>query len=107
MDGGAGEDTFVFPTIQAVNGDRILGFEPGDKIDLSGIDADATVAGNQSFTLISGGAATAAGELAVSFETRDGNDVTVIRGNVSGNADADFELEIEGHHELNNQNLNL
>ncbi|MFZ5690189.1 MAG: calcium-binding protein, partial [Pseudomonadota bacterium] len=107
MDGGAGNDTFVFPTIQAANGDRIVGFEPGDKIDLSGIDANATTAGNQSFTLLSGGAFTAAGQLSVSFETRDGNDVTVIRGNVNANTDADFELEIEGHHELNNQNLNL
>ena len=73
----------------------------------AGIDANATTAGNQSFTLLSGGAFTAAGQLSVSFETRDGNDVTVIRGNVNANADADFELEIEGHHELNNQNLNL
>ena len=107
MDGGAGDDTFVFPTIQAANGDRIVGFEPGDKLDLSGIDADVGVAGNQSFTLVSGAAATAVGQLSLMFETRDGADVTVLRGNVSGNADAEFELEIEGHHELTNQNLNL
>ena len=86
---------------------KIVGFEPGDKLDLSGIDADATVAGNQSFTLLSGGAFTAAGQLSVTFESRDGNDVTVIRGNVNANNDADFELELEGHRELNNQNLNL
>ena len=93
MDGGAGNDTFVFPTIQAANGDRIVSFEPGDKIDLSGIDADETALGNQSFTLVSGGAFTAAGQLSVSFE----NGVTMIRGNVGGNPDADFELEVEGY----------
>jgi len=107
MDGGAGHDTFVFPTIQAANGDRILGFEPGDKIDLSGIDANAGLTGNQAFTLASGGALTAVGQLAASFEVRDGTEVTVLRGNVSGDTDAEFEIEIEGHHDLTNQNLAL
>lgn len=107
MDGGAGNDTFVFPTIQAANGDRILGFEPGDKIDLSGIDANAGLTGNQTFTLASGGALTAVGQLAASFEVRDGTEVTVLRGNVSGDDNAEFEIEIEGHHDLTNQNLAL
>ncbi|MGV3576670.1 MAG: peroxidase family protein, partial [Devosia sp.] len=46
VDGGAGEDIFVFGSTAAAHGDTIRGFEAGDKIDLSGIDANAGVAGN-------------------------------------------------------------
>ena len=68
MDGGAGNDTYKFLTTAAADGDTILGFEPGDRLDLSGIDANTSAAGDQSFTLVTGAAFTAAGQLAVSFE---------------------------------------
>ncbi|MCK1511250.1 M10 family metallopeptidase C-terminal domain-containing protein [Bradyrhizobium sp. 190] len=105
MDGGEGNDTFKFQTAAAANGDTILGFEPGDRLDLSGIDADTGTGGSQSFTLVNG-AATAAGQLGVSHETRADGDFTVIQGNVDG-ADADFKIEIAGHHDLTNANLGL
>ena len=47
MNGGAGNDIFRFNTTTAANGDTILGFEPGDRLDLSGIDANVGAAGNQ------------------------------------------------------------
>jgi len=53
--GGAGNDLFVFgPSdlqIWSQASTTILDFSPGDKIDLSAIDANASLAGDQAFTL--------------------------------------------------------
>ncbi|MDO8981762.1 MAG: peroxidase family protein [Afipia sp.] len=107
MDGGAGNDVFKFVSVAAANGDTILGFEPGDRLDLSGIDANTGTAADQSFSLVTGAAFTAAGQLAVSYETRSDGEYTLITGNVDGNTDADFSIAIEGHQNLTNTNLNL
>jgi Ca2+-binding RTX toxin-like protein len=107
INGGAGNDTFRFLTASAADGDTILGFEPGDRLDLSGMDANLGSAGDQSFVLITGAAFTAAGQLAVSFETRQDGDFTIVQGNVDGNTDADFRLEIAGHQNLTATNVGL
>ena len=107
MDGGAGNDTFKFLTTAAADGDTILGFEPGDRIDLSGIDANLGLAGDQGFTIISGAAFTAAGQLAISFESRADGDFTIVQGNIDGNLGADFKIAIEGHQTLTNANVTL
>jgi Ca2+-binding RTX toxin-like protein len=106
MDGGAGNDTFKFLTAAAANGDTIVGFEAGDKVDLSGIDANLATAGDQSFTLVNG-ALTAAGQLAVSYETRADGEYTILQGNIDANPGADFKVAIEGHQNLTNANLHL
>jgi len=106
MNGGAGNDTFKFTSASAADGDTILSFEAGDRIDLTGIDANTGTAGDQSFTLVSG-AFTAAGQLAVTFESRPDGDYTVIQGNINANADADFTIEVSGHQNLTNANLGL
>ncbi|MCK1690221.1 M10 family metallopeptidase C-terminal domain-containing protein [Bradyrhizobium sp. 145] len=100
MNGGLGDDTFRFNSVEAAKGDTIVGFEPGDRIDLSGIDANYGADGNQSFTLVSDAAFTAAGQLAVTYETRNGEEFTVVQGNVDGNNAADFKIEIAGHQNL-------
>ena len=41
IDGGAGQDVYRFHSAADANGDTIVSFQPGDKIDLSGIDARA------------------------------------------------------------------
>jgi Ca2+-binding RTX toxin-like protein len=105
MDGGAGNDTFKFLTTAAANGDTILGFAPGDRLDLSAIDANTGTAANDAFTLITGAEFTAAGQLAVSFESRADGDFTVIQGNIDGNLTADFRIEIGGNHTISNANL--
>src|SRR6185436_11489870 len=79
MNGGAGNDTFKFTSTTAANGDTIVTFEPGDRIDLTAIDANTGTAGDQSFTLVNG-APTAAGQLGVTFESRADGDFTVIQG---------------------------
>src|SRR5690606_32501183 len=107
MDGGAGNDTFRFFSAADADGDTIMGFQPGDKIDLSGMDADWCAAGNQNFTLVSDAFTGARGELLVTHETRDGEDYTVVEGNVSGGAEADFKISIKGSHDLTSSDFNL
>lgn len=91
--GGPGGDTFTFrSTGEAGKGssaDTIRDFWSGhgDKIDLSGIDAVAGQGGNQAFTYIgSKGFSGKAGEL----QYRDGK----IAGNINGDRNADFNIEI-------------
>jgi len=106
MNGGAGDDTFKFNSASAADGDTIVGFEAGDRVDLTAIDANVGTAGDQSFALVSG-AFTAAGQLAVTHESRADGDFTVVEGNIDGNTDADFRIEISGHQNLTNSNLGL
>uniref|UniRef100_Q07SX1 Heme peroxidase n=1 Tax=Rhodopseudomonas palustris (strain BisA53) TaxID=316055 RepID=Q07SX1_RHOP5 len=106
INGGAGDDTFRFLTASAADGDTILGFEPGDRLDLSGMDANLVSGGDQSFVLING-AFNAAGQLAVSFESREDGDFTIVQGNIDGNAEGDFKIEIAGHHNLTASNVGL
>lgn len=84
IDGGQGADTFRFLSTEDADGDTIVSFQPGDKIDLSGVDAVTGASGNQSFTLVSDAFSGAAGELLITYETRDGTDFTVIEGNTAG-----------------------
>ncbi|HEX8525846.1 calcium-binding protein, partial [Allosphingosinicella sp.] len=68
LDGGAGADTFRFTSAAHSApgaGDRIVSFQSGvDKIDLSAIDANSNVAGDQAFTFVGTAAFTnTAGEL--------------------------------------------
>lgn len=107
INGGAGNDTYRFLTASAADGDTILGFEPGDRIDLAGMDANLGSAGDQSFALVTGAAFTAAGQLAISFESRQDGDFTIVQGNIDGNNDADFKIEIAGHQALNAANVTL
>ncbi|HEY5798326.1 MAG TPA: peroxidase family protein [Bosea sp. (in: a-proteobacteria)] len=107
MEGGAGDDTFRFLDAQSADGDTILDFEPGDRLDVSGIDADAGAGGNQAFTLIPGQAFTASGQLMVTYETREGVDYTIVSGNVGGSLEEDFRVELKGSHNLTGANFTL
>jgi Ca2+-binding RTX toxin-like protein len=107
LDGGAGDDTFRFVTVQAADGDRILGFEPGDRLDLSAIDADRGAAGDQSFTVAAGTELTGPGQLTVTHQSGAEGDVTIVEGNVDAGTDADFRIVIDGHHTLNPSNFTL
>jgi Ca2+-binding RTX toxin-like protein len=107
IEGGAGNDTFRFMSEAAANGDTITSFQAGDKIDLSGTDANNGVAGNQAFTLISGSNLSGAAQIAVTHETRDDGDYTVVSGSVDNDATAEFRLSIKGNHNLTNTDFNL
>ena len=90
IDGGDGNDIFSF---------RSANDADGDTIDLSGMDANASAAGHQSFTLVTG-AMTDRGQLMVTEETRADGTYTVVEGNLSGGPDGDFKLNIKGQHDL-------
>lgn len=106
LDGGLGNDTFRFKSAADADGDVILGFNPGDRIDLSAIDANGSAAGNAAFILVSG-AFTGTGQLAVHHETVDGEDWTIVEGNTEGGDEAEFSITIKGAHNLNPGDFNL
>jgi len=99
--GGAGPDSFVFTIVAdspAAAPDVIGDFvETGDVdfIDLSGIDANTAVAGNQAFTFVGLAFPNDPGE--VGFVQVGGN--TFVRGNVNGGA-VDLLIQLNGLHAL-------
>jgi Ca2+-binding RTX toxin-like protein len=107
MDGGAGQDVFRFLSGADADGDTILGFAVGDRIDLSMADANACVAGNQSFELVTGEAFTARGQLMVSHEAREDGDYTIVHLNTTGGAEADYKFAIKGSHNLSESDFTL
>ena len=106
LDGGAGNDTFVFGTADDADGDVILGFTPGDRIDLSGIDADAGQSGHQSFTLNTTGTRNVAGQISISHEERADGSHTIVSGNVNGGETDDFRIELAGQRSLTASDFN-
>jgi len=107
MDGGAGADIFRFLSGADADGDTILGFAVGDRIDLSMVDGDAGLAGNQSFELVTGEAFTARGQLMVSHEAREDGDYTIVHLNTTGGASPDYKFAIKGSHDLSAGDFNL
>ena len=106
IDGGGGNDVFRFLSAAHADGDTIVGFQPGDKIDLSSMDANGCASGNQSFAIVSDGFS-GKGQLMITHETRDGEDFTVVEGNTTGGDAADFRLSIKGSHELSASDFSL
>ena len=105
LTGGAGDDMFDFNALNESSGaniDRITDFQgaglaAGDVIDLSTIDANGGVGGNQAFNFIGTDAFSAAGQLRY---TQVGGD-TIIQGNTNGNIGTiEFELRLTGLHPL-------
>ncbi|MGQ3291573.1 MAG: calcium-binding protein, partial [Shinella sp.] len=98
--GGAGVDTFIFKSIKestlAASGrDSIFDFNgrDGDRIDVSAIDANSSLSGNQEFSLIGKSAfSNKAGELR--YEQKSGQ--TYIYGDVNGDSKADFAIHLKG-----------
>lgn len=97
LTGGKGADTFDFKALSemgltSATWDHILDFSAaqGDRIDLSTLDADTTVAGNQSFNFIGSASFTAAGQLR--YDTASG----VLYGSVDADPDAEFAIELVG-----------
>jgi len=106
LTGGGGDDSFVFRSLeQAGNShhgrDHITDFQPGDIIDLSAIDANSHVSGNQSFILVFDTQAfTHAGEIRYRHEQRDDGEHTIVEGDVDGDHEADFEIDTHGRHDF-------
>ncbi|WGM39948.1 hypothetical protein [Caulobacter sp. NIBR1757] len=94
--GGSGGDTFVVahafgPTLET---DQIYDFvrAHGDRLDLSGIDADTLVEGDQAFTLVSA-FTRHAGEMTLTFASN----ITTLRLDVNGDGRVDYQMKINGN----------
>jgi Ca2+-binding RTX toxin-like protein len=104
MTGGLGNDTFVILQ-ESVNSSELGGVLETDVItdlirsqrdilDLSGIDANVDVAGDQAFTLVSG-FHMQAGEMTLTYAA--GNNITTLRLDVDGDGKADYALRLDGN----------
>ncbi|HYJ31108.1 MAG TPA: calcium-binding protein [Allosphingosinicella sp.] len=92
LQGNGGNDRFVYYAVTdstAAARDGIQDFTLGDLLDLSGIDADLQVDGDQAFTFVTG-PFTGAGQLRI---VGSGGLVTV-EADTDGNGIADFEISV-------------
>jgi serralysin len=96
MTGGAGADTFVFKFVTESTGtgasrDLILDFNAGegDRIDLTGIDARSSVAGDQPFTFVTW-YTKKPGEVMVSAEGGG----YVVKGDLNGDGASEFMIKV-------------
>ena len=108
LTGGGGNDRFRFEATTnsgplMSNSDIIYDFQDGggfeDILDLSNIDANTLLAGNQSFFFDDHDGIVEAGELFILFTNdplQGGAPVTFISADVNGNGVADFGLRLNG-----------
>ena len=104
LDGGDGNDTFVFETASGANGTTILGFSAGDVLCFRDIDADSSTEGHDAFTLAGRDANTGAGQLTYSHGAEDGENFTTVTGMTD---QGDFQLKLSGHITLEEDNFLL
>ena len=95
--GGAGRDLYAFRSVQdsppGTNRDIIKDFAPGqDVIDVSNIDADSTLPGQQSFRWV--GKATLTGAAQLGYYVAGGN--TIVRASTDADAAAEVEIQLNG-----------
>jgi Ca2+-binding RTX toxin-like protein len=112
MSGGEGLDIFVFGSSQAAGlgaggRDRILDFAVGDRIDLDDISDEFETAFDETFTdhgirkfvIISQHSDfSRPGEMRFKYD--EGQDQTVLEGNIDHDADTEFELEFSGNYQF-------
>jgi serralysin len=97
--GGSGADRFIFKsatesTVAAAGQDSIFDFlgAQGDRIDISGIDANTKVTGDQAFNFI--GTSAFSGKPAELRYVKQASD-TYIYGDVNGDKTADFAIHLD------------
>jgi serralysin len=102
--GGSGADKYVFNDgdfggLAVSTADRIHDFShaQADRIQLSLVDANSAIDGDQAFAFLGNGAFTgSAGQLR--YQQIDGN--TYVQGDVDGDGAADFWIRVDGLHSL-------
>lgn len=114
MIGGNGSDVFVFNVASesstlATSRDVIRDFQSGiDKIDLSAIDANLNLSGNQAFSFLSSPTTsfTSSGQVHYFYQTVSGIEYTVVEGKTSG-LGAAFAIALQGHLNLSSTDFVL
>lgn len=103
MTGGGGHDTFVFKAVSdmgtnAANRDVITDFVKGqDKIDLSAIDANSKIAGDQAFSFLATDNQSFTHKVGeVAWHIDAATNQTVIQGDMNGDGVHDFEIQLTG-----------
>ncbi len=96
VEGGGGADTFVFPTVQAANGDAIADFEAGDKIDLRPLYESLNLPTGDGFALVPDAAFTATGQIRLHVDNGD----TIIQGNTDNDQEIEFSIKVQGRTNL-------
>lgn len=115
LTGGAGADVFLYTAnsdtgTSKLSRDIITDFEQGrDRIDLSALDANTKIAGNQAFSLQTtpGAKFTAVAQVHFSYQIIDGVEHTIIEGNTDSGLLADFSIGLIGHYVLNTSDFML
>jgi hypothetical protein len=99
LTGGTGADLFVFQSVQESSptkqADAIMDLTASDRIDLSAIDADTTVKGDQAFHLV-GAFTHEAGELTLTFDAAQNR--TLLQADTDGDGHADLVVKLVGDH---------
>ena len=101
LTGGPGADVFRFNSkAETKNGlfnrDSTADFEQGvDRIDLSGIDADARKGGNQTFKFVAG-ARFHHNEKSGLLHFVDKEGFVIVEGDTNGDGRPDFQIEVHG-----------
>jgi VCBS repeat-containing protein len=103
LTGGPGADTFVFGSTAGPTATVFLGtitdWEPSDIIDLAGLDANTSIAGNQDFTFLGLGTPDlTVGQGQLKYYEYGGT--TYLVGNATADNQADFQIAINGLHTL-------
>jgi Ca2+-binding RTX toxin-like protein len=109
--GGSGADKFAFRDgdfagMTSSTADRIHDFDSaqGDKIHLSGVDANSLLGGDQAFSFVGTAAFSHnAGEL----RTYQSVGNTYVAGDINGDGIADFVIRVDGLHAINASDLIL
>jgi hypothetical protein len=96
LTGNAGADTFHFTDIGSMGRDTILDFQTGDKINLSGLDANSGVAGDQAFKFIGSNWLSNSGDLGF-YQNKTAN-LTYVEGDTNGDGNFDFAITVQGIH---------
>jgi Ca2+-binding RTX toxin-like protein len=107
MVGGDGNDTFTFATLGSVanNGgprDHIMDFSSGDRLDLSRLGQELDEFAGRKLFFVEAGSARfdEIGAVTYRHEIVEGQEITVVSGNLDQDQEPEFEIVLDGHHDL-------
>ena len=115
MEGGDGNDTFVFHDLASLKNDggprdHIVDFSVGDRLDLSRVGQELDDFAGQKLFFAGADSARFDEVGAITYHheiVSDSQEITVVTGNLDGNSEHDFEIVLDGNLDLNESNFVL